>query len=95
MRYFKTLSVLLTLALTVVGTVTVYAQPIFDRMKEDADRRAEHKAVMDADNPPPTKTVANSPTAAAPATPAAPAAPAQPLPAAAPASAPPAPAPAQ
>jgi hypothetical protein len=92
MRYFKTLSVLLTLALTVVGTATVYAQPIFDRMKEDADRRAEHKAVMDADNPPPTKTVANSPTAAAPATPAAPA---QPPPAAAPASAPPAPAPAQ
>src|ERR1700722_17083248 len=98
MRDFKRLSVLLILALTGVGTAAAYGQPIFDRMKEDAERRAEHKAQMDAENPPATKTADNSPaqvTPAAPADPAAPAAPSAPAPAAATVSAPPAPTPAQ
>ena len=79
-------------ALMIGATAPVYAQGLLDRMKEDAQRRAENKAVMDAEKPQSAKKTDTS---------AAPAAPAQPAPAAASASAapatpvPPAPAPAQ
>jgi hypothetical protein len=69
--------------LLICGTAPVFAQGFLDRMKEDAARRAENKAVMDAENPQDTKTAA-APAATAPATTPAPAAPApaQPAPAA-------------
>jgi hypothetical protein len=71
------------------GTTPVFAQGILDRMKEDTERRAENKAVRDAENPPPAKATANTtptpqPSATTPAEPAstvAPATPATPAPA--------------
>ena len=87
----KTMVGVLALAFAVSGMAPAYSQGILDRMKEDAARRAENKAVRDAENPPPAKQ-ANSNAA-----PAAPAAPAQPATAGAAAPAAPAqtPAPAQ
>ena len=69
--------------LLLAGTAPVFAQGILDRMKEDAERRAENKAVRDAENPQDPKTTA-APAAPAPAATPAPAAPAsaQPAPAA-------------
>jgi hypothetical protein len=89
------LHVALASALLIGGTAPVFAQGYLDRMKEDAQRRAENKAVMDAENPPPAKkTDAPAAPATASATAPAPAAsaPAEPAPATA---ATPAPAPAQ
>ena len=60
----------LVLALTIGGAASASAQGMLDRMKEDAQRRAENKAVRDAENPAPAKT---TDAAAAPAAPAAPA----------------------
>ena len=37
--------------LLLCGTAPVFAQGFLDRMKEDAERRAENKAVRDAENP--------------------------------------------
>ena len=77
-------------SLLLAGTAApALAQGVLDRMKEDAQRRAENKAVRDAENPPPAqKTDAPAAPAAAPAAPAAdqsapaaPAAPATPAPA--------------
>jgi len=94
MSYSKTLHVLLTFAVISGGTATAIAQPIFDRMREDAERRAEHKAVTDAEHPAATTAADQPATQAAPATqatPATPADPADPVPSAPPASPPPAP----
>jgi hypothetical protein len=73
----------LALTLLIGGASPLFAQGFLDRMKEDAARRAENKAVMDAEHPKDTQTAA-APAAAAPATTPAPAAPApaQPAPAA-------------
>ena len=93
------LHVALASALLIGGTAPVFAQGYLDRMKEDAQRRAENKAVMDAENPPPAKKTdapaapaTASATAPAPAPAPAASAPAEPAPATA---ATPAPAPAQ
>jgi hypothetical protein len=69
------------LALTVLmcGMASASAQGVLDRMKEDAERRAENKAVRDAENPQPAKPTDAT---AAPAAPAAPAQAATPAPAA-------------
>ncbi|HVW75527.1 MAG TPA: hypothetical protein VHC39_17945 [Rhizomicrobium sp.] len=97
MRNKKILHAALATVLLVGGTAPVFAQGFLDRMKEDAERRAENKAVRDAENPAPAKPAsttqapAQSASTAAPATPTAPA---QPASAAAPA-APATPAPAQ
>ena len=98
MKNKKILYATLASVLLIGGTAPVFAQGFLDRMKEDAERRSENKAVRDAENPPPAKPAATaqapaqSASTAAPAAPAtpAPAAPAQPAPAA-----PAAPAPAQ
>jgi len=86
----------LALMIVMCGTASASAQGILDRMKEDAQRRAENKAMRDAQNPAPEKPK-DSATAPA-AKPTAPAqaetpAPAAPQSSAAPAT--PAPAPAQ
>jgi hypothetical protein len=74
------LRITLALALVVAGAATACAQPIFDRARENAERRADNQAERDAENPPPAKPAAATP---APATDtAAPAAPANPAPAA-------------
>lgn len=62
---------LLTAALLAGATTPVFAQGILDRMKEDAQRRAENKAVMDAEHPQATKPADTTTTPAAPAAPAA------------------------
>jgi hypothetical protein len=77
------LHAVLASALLAGATAPVHAQGVLDRMKEDAQRRAENKAVMDAENPPPAKKAdtsapAAAPAAAAQADTAAPAAPATP-----------------
>jgi hypothetical protein len=88
----KILQVALASVLIVGSAAPVFAQGILDRMKEDAQRRAENKAVMDAEHPKDTKTAAapaadpaSTPAPAAPASsqtePSAPAAPAAPAPA--------------
>jgi hypothetical protein len=94
MIHKRILHVALASALLIGGTAPVFAQGYLDRMKEDAQRRAENKAVMDAENPPPAK---KTDAPAAPATAPAPAAsaPAQPAPTAPATAATPAPAPAQ
>lgn len=95
MKNKKILQAALASVLLIGGTAPVFAQGFLDRMKEDSERRAENKAVRDAENPAPTKptTTAQAPaqsaSAAAPAAPA-PATPAQPA-----AAAPATPAPAQ
>ena len=68
----------LALVFAVGGMAPAYSQGVLDRMKEDAARRAENKAVRDAESPAPAKQAdAAAPAAAAPAAaPAAPAAPA-------------------
>jgi hypothetical protein len=68
MRYKKILQAALASALIIGATAPVYAQGLLDRMKEDAQRRAENKAVRDAENPQATK---KTDTSAAPAQPAA------------------------
>jgi hypothetical protein len=74
MIHKKILHAALASVLLISGTAPVLAQGVLDRMKEDAQRRAENKAVRDAENPPPAqKTDAPAAPAAAPA-PAAPAA---------------------
>ncbi len=60
----------LVLALVMGGAASASAQGVLDKMKEDAQRRAENKAVRDAENPAPTKATDQG---AAPAAPAAPA----------------------
>ena len=95
MIHKRILHAALASALLIGGTAPVFAQGYLDRMKEDAQRRAENKAVMDAENPAPAKkTDAPAAPATASATAPAPAAsaPAEPAPATA---ATPAPAPAQ
>ena len=81
------LHVALASALLIGGTAPVFAQGYLDRMKEDAARRAENKAVRDAESPAPAKQADAAAPAAAPApaaasapaaAPAAPAAAAQP-----------------
>jgi hypothetical protein len=97
MRNKRILYAALASVLLVGGTAPVFAQGYLDRMKEDAERRAENKAVRDAENPAPAKpaSAAQAPAqSTAAAAPAAPAAPAQPASTAAPA-APATPAPAQ
>jgi hypothetical protein len=97
MRNKRILHAALASVLLVGGTAPVFAQGFLDRMKEDAERRAENKAVRDAENPAPAKpaSAAQAPAqTTAAAAPAAPAAPAQPASAATPA-APATPAPAQ
>jgi hypothetical protein len=75
------------------STVPVFAQGILDRMKEDAQRRAENKAVMEAEHPKDNTTAAapaantSTPATTAPAT--------APAPSTTEAQATPAPAPAQ
>ena len=44
--------------LLIAGTAPVFAQGFLDRMKEDAERRAENKAVRDAENPQPAQKAA-------------------------------------
>jgi hypothetical protein len=90
MIHKRLLHAALASALLIGGTAPVFAQGYLDRMKEDAQRRAENKAVRDAENPPPAKP-ADTTAAPAQAASTAPAAPATP----APAQAAPAPAPAQ
>jgi hypothetical protein len=87
MAQSKTMRGALALALFMGGVATASAQGMLDRMKEDAQRRAENKAVMDAENPAPAKKADESTAAAAPASAPAQSAPATP--------ATPAPAPAQ
>jgi len=99
MTHKKILYVALASALIVGGTAPAFAQGYLDRMKEAAERRAENKAVRDAENPPPAKPAdATAPAQSASTAPAAPA-PATPAPApsqsAAATPATPAPAPAQ
>jgi hypothetical protein len=81
---FRTAVALLLISVSAIPAV---AQNRFmDQAKEAADRRAEHKAVREAENPEPVKKTAAAPAEAAPAEPAAPApAPAAPAPAPAPA----------
>jgi hypothetical protein len=87
MTHKKILHAVLASALIVGGAAPAFAQGYLDRMKEAAERRAENKAVRDAENPPPAKP---ADAAAQPAAPAgAPAQPASTAPAA------PAPAPSQ
>ena len=81
----------LALALLMGGVPPAFSQGILDRMKEDAQRRAENRAVRDAENPAPAKAA----DAAAPAAPAQPATNAPPAPAAPVAPSTPTPAPAQ
>jgi hypothetical protein len=71
MIHKRILHAALASALLIGGTAPVFAQGYLDRMKEDAQRRAENKAVMDAENPAPAK---KDNTPAAPATAPAPAA---------------------
>ncbi len=71
MIHKRILHAALASALLIGGTAPVLAQGYLDRMKEDAQRRAENKAVMDAENPAPAK---KDNTPAAPATAPAPAA---------------------
>jgi hypothetical protein len=87
MTHKKILHAVLASALIVGGAAPAFAQGYLDRMKESAERRAENKAVRDAENPPPAKP------ADAAAQPAAPAG--TPAPAASTAAAAPAPAPSQ
>jgi hypothetical protein len=70
MAQSKTMRGALALALLMGGMATASAQGILDRMKEDAQRRAENKAVMDAENPAPAKKADEPTTAATPAAPA-------------------------
>jgi hypothetical protein len=91
MIHKRILHAALAAALLIGGTAPVFAQGYLDRMKEDAQRRAENKAVRDAENPPPAKP---ADTAAAPAQ-AASTAPATPAPPQAAPTAPATPAPAQ
>jgi hypothetical protein len=63
----KTMRGALALALLMGGMATASAQGILDRMKEDAQRRAENKAVMDAENPAPAKKAEEAAAPAAPA----------------------------
>jgi len=91
MAHIKTLRGALALTLLIGGTSPLFAQGLLDRMKEDAARRAENKAVMEAEHPADTQAAA-TPAAAAPAATPAPAAPAPATPAPA---APATPAPAQ
>lgn len=77
MTHKRILHVLLT-SMMLAGAVTpVMAQGLLDRMKEDAQRRAENKAIRDAENPPPAKpadaTATPAPAQGASAAPAAPA----------------------
>ena len=89
MAHTKALRGALALTLLIGGTSPLFAQGVLDRMKEDAERRAENKAVMEAEHPKDTQTAAapaaTAPAATAPAAPApatsAPAAPATPAPA--------------
>jgi hypothetical protein len=76
MTHKKILHVVLASALVVGGTVPVFSQGYLDRMKEAAERRAENKAVRDAENPPPAKPAdaAAAPAQSASTVPAAPAA---------------------
>ena len=78
---FRTTVALLLISVSVIPAV---AQNRFmDQAKEAADRRAEHKAIREAENPEPVKKPAAATPEAAPAEPAAPApAPAAPAPAA-------------
>jgi hypothetical protein len=97
MTHKKILRVVLVSALVAGGTAPAFAQGFLDRMKESAERRAENKAVRDAENPPPAKPAdaAAAPAQSASTAPAAPA-PATPAPAASQSAATtPAPAPAQ
>ncbi len=55
MTHKKILHVALASALIVGGTAPAFAQGFLDRMKEAAERRAENKAIRDAENPPPAK----------------------------------------
>ncbi len=76
----------IALLLLSVSAMPAFAQNRFmDQAKEAADRRAEHKAVREAENPEPVKGTATAQAAPAPAEPAAPApapaAPAAPAPA--------------
>ena len=86
----------LALMILMCGTASASAQGILDRMKEDAERRAENKAARDAENPAPgkPKDAATAP-AAAPAAPAQAETPAPAAPQSQAAPATPAPAPAQ
>lgn len=75
MEHTKRLRMTLALALVVGGATTAFAQPIFDRAREDAERRAEHQAVREAEHPQPkpvdaTPAPASTETAAAAPTPA-------------------------
>jgi len=86
MAHSRTVCGALALAILMGSVASAPAQGILDRMKEDAQRRAENKAVRDAENPPPAKPAdassAPAPAQAASSTaPAAPAAPATPAPA--------------
>jgi hypothetical protein len=94
MTLSKTMRGALALAFLMGGMATASAQGMLDRMKEDAQRRAENKAVMDAEHPQDTK-AAMAPAAAAPSTTAAPADPASSQPAPAAPATPATPAPAQ
>ena len=50
MMHKKILHVILTSALIVGGAAPAFAQGYLDRMKEAAERRAENKAVRDAES---------------------------------------------
>jgi hypothetical protein len=93
MTLSKTMRGALALAFLMGGVIPASAQGILDRMKEDAQRRAENKAVMDAEHPQDTKT-GTAPAAGAPSTTTAPSDPASSQPTPAPAT-PATPAPAQ
>ena len=74
MTHKKILHVVLTSALIVGGAAPAFAQGYLDRMKEAAERRAENKAVRDAENPAPAKPAdAAAPAQSASTAPAAPA----------------------
>ena len=64
----------IALLLLSVSAMPAFAQNRFmDQAKEAADRRAEHKAIREAENPEPVKKTTAAPAEAAPAEPAAPA----------------------
>ena len=54
----KILHAALTSILIIGGVAPAFAQGILDMMKEDAERRAEHKAIMDAEHPKEAQTAA-------------------------------------
>lgn len=60
MTFKKTLFTTIAVAMVAGSTGAAVAQPIFDRMKEDAARRAENKAVREAEHPQPAAQTAHA-----------------------------------